>query len=210
MQLSLNLRFGQAYLSTPIGRLGLLPKLQDIRRRRVQLGITQQELAKELRVGQSTIAKIENGSINPTYRLVERIFAHLDSFSSAKLGRAHEIATRPVVSVYEYDTVRKAVRIIQERGFKQVPVVQGGTCVGSVSERTVSHRMVEKRNPAALLNRRVSQVMDEAFPAVPEDTPVSNVVTLLQSSQAILTVKRGKVTGIITNADLLKLITKLA
>jgi len=188
----------------------MLPKLQEIRKRRVQLGMTQQKLARELRVGQSTIAKIERGSINPTYKLADKIFAYLDSYSAAKLGSAGEIATKPVVSVGESDTVRKAVRIIQERGFKQVPVVQGGTCVGSVSERTVSHRMLEKRNPAALLNRRVSQVMDEAFPAVPEQTPVSSVVTLLQSAQAILTVRRGRVTGIITNADLLKLITKLA
>ena len=102
------------------------------------------------------------------------------------------------------------MKIIQERGFKQVPVIQGGTCVGSVSERTVSYRMLEKKNPATLLKRKVSQVMDEAFPVVPEDTPVSGVVTLLQSSQAILTVRRGRVTGIITNADLLKLITRLA
>lgn len=188
----------------------MLPKLQEIRRRRVQLGITQQKLAKELRVGQSTIAKIERGSINPTYRLADRIFAYLDSYSSTKLGSAGEIATKPVVWVAESDSLRKAVGIIQDRGFKQVPVLQGGTCVGSVSERTVSQRMLERRNPATLLNRRVSHVMDEAFPAVPEQTPVSGVVALLQSTQAILTVKRGRVTGIITNADLLKLVTRLA
>jgi len=188
----------------------LLPKLQDIRRRRVQLGITQQKLAKELRVGQSTIAKIERGSINPSYRLADKIFAYLDSYSSAKLGTAGEIASKPLVFVGESDPVRRAVKIIQERGFKQVPVIHGGTCVGSVSERTVSQRMLERRSPATLLNRKVSRVMDEAFPMVPEDTPVSGVVTLLQSTQAILTVRRGQVTGIITNADLLKLITKLA
>ena len=188
----------------------MLPKLQEIRKRRVQLGMTQKKLAKELRVGQSTIAKIEKGSINPTYKLADRIFAFLDSYSSAKLGRAGEIATKPVVAVSEGDRVRKAVKIIQERGFKQVPVIHGGTCVGSVSERTVSQRMLERRSPATLLKRKVSQVMDEAFPAVPENTPVSGVVTLLQSTQAILTVRRGQVTGIITNADLLKLITKLA
>ena len=188
----------------------MLPKLQEIKRRRIQLGITQQQLAKELRVGQSTIAKIERGSINPSYKLAGRIFAHLDSYSSAKLGTAGEIATKPIVAVSEGDHLRKAVRIIQEHGFKQVPVVKGGTCVGSVSERTVSQRMFERRNPAALLNQRVSRVMDEAFPSVPEDTPVSGVVTLLQNKQAILTLKKGRVTGIITNADLLKLITKLA
>lgn len=188
----------------------MLPKLQEIRKRRIQLGITQKRLARELRVSQSTIAKIERGSINPRYELADRIFAHLDSYSSAKLGAAGEIANRPVVSVSESDPVRKAVRIIQEHGFKQVPVIHGGLCVGSVSERTVSRRMLEKRNPATLLRTRVSMVMEEAFPAVPEDTPVSAVVNLLQSTQAILTLKRGQVTGIITNADLLKLITRLA
>lgn len=188
----------------------MLPKLQEIRRRRVQLGITQQKLAKALRVGQSTIAKIEKGKMNPTYQLADRIFALLDSYSAAKLGTAGEIATKPVVHVAESDPVRKAVEILQLHGFKQVPVIQGGMCVGSVSERTVSHRMLEKRNLATILGQRVSKMMDEAFPAVPEDVPVSSIVALLQSAQAILTVRRGQVTGIITNADLLKLITKLA
>ncbi|MDG6901415.1 MAG: CBS domain-containing protein [Nitrososphaerota archaeon] len=176
----------------------------------MQLGITQHQLAEQLRVGQSTIAKIEKGSINPTYRLADKIFAYLDSFSSAKLGNVGDIATKPVISVAESDRVRKAVGIIQQHGFKQVPVIRGGTCVGSVSEKTVSYRMLERKNPASLLDRRVSQVMDEAFPAIPEDTPVTGIVSLLQSSQAILTVTKGEVTGIVTNADLLKLITKLA
>lgn len=187
----------------------MLPNLQEIRRRRVQLGMTQQRLAKELRVGQSTIAKIERGTINPSYALAERIFACLDSFSTAKLGVASQVAAKPVFSVTASDKVRKAVGILQEHGFKQVPVINGDVCVGSVSERTVSQHMLERRSPASLLDRRISSVMEEAFPTVPEDTPVSGIINLLQSTQAILTVRKGQVTGIITNADLLKLITKV-
>lgn len=188
----------------------MLPNLEEIRKRRLRLGISQRKLAKELKIGQSTIAKIERGRINPSYRVAEKIFAHLDSLTSAKIGVAGEIAARPVIAVNEAHTVRKAVEILQKHGFKQVPVIRGNSCVGSVSERTVSLRILETRNPATILRRRVSQVMDDAFPVVPEDTPVSGVIALLQCAQAILTTKKGRVSGIVTNADLLKLITKLA
>jgi predicted transcriptional regulator len=48
--------------------------------------------------------------------------------------------------------------------------------------------------------------MDEAFPSVNEETPLSMVSTLLQYSPAVLVTKRGHVQGIITKADLLKVI----
>jgi len=188
----------------------MLPRLHEIRKKRVQLGITQQKLAKELRVAQSTIAKIEKGSINPSYQLAERIFAYLDSSSSARLGTAGDVATRPVVCVSDSDRVGKAVKIMQKHGFKQLPVTDGSACIGSISEGNVSRRTLEKRNPGAVLSMLVTQVMGEAFPMVPEDTPVAGIVGLLQNNQAVLTVKRGQVTGIVTNADLLKLITELA
>ncbi len=49
--------------------------------------------------------------------------------------------------------------------------------------------------------------MDEAFPLVAEDTPISLMVPLLQHFQAILTTKKGRVTGIVTNADLVRMLS---
>jgi predicted transcriptional regulator len=53
----------------------------------------------------------------------------------------------------------------------------------------------------------VAEVMDEAFPMIAEDTPISIAIPLLQHFQAVLTTKKGRVTGIVTNADLVRMIS---
>jgi predicted transcriptional regulator len=48
--------------------------------------------------------------------------------------------------------------------------------------------------------------MDEAFPQVGEDAPLSLLSGLLQVYPAVLMSKKGKVVGIATKADLLKML----
>lgn len=186
----------------------MLPSLEEIRKRRVKLGISQRKLATYLSVSQSAIAKIESGRMKPTYELVRRIFDFLDSLQTPAIGLVGEIASKPLVAVGKDDPVEKAVKLLQEYGFKQLPVRDGELWVGSLSERSVSRYLLKAKDPTSLLSRRVTEVMDEAFPILPEDTPISSAISLLQHSQAVLTTRRGRVMGIVTNADLLKLITK--
>ena len=53
---------------------------------------------------------------------------------------------------------------------------------------------------------KVEEIMEESFPIIDEDSSVDVVKTLLTHHQAVLTSKRGKITGIITRSDLLKLL----
>ena len=48
--------------------------------------------------------------------------------------------------------------------------------------------------------------MEEAFPQVGEDAPLSLISDLLQVYSAVLISRRGRVVGIITKADLLRMI----
>ena len=48
--------------------------------------------------------------------------------------------------------------------------------------------------------------MEGAFPQVGEETPHGLVVSLLRHFPAVLTTKGGKVTGIVTRADLFKIV----
>jgi predicted transcriptional regulator len=185
-----------------------IPELKEIRKRRERLRISQRKLANDLGISQSTIAKIESGKTNPTYRVVVQIFEHLDSVNAVNMGKAVDIASRPVVSVRLRQTVRQVVGLLQARGYKQLPVLEGNRSVGSVSERGISRRIMETNEPEAVLRRRVGAVLDDALPTVPEDLHVEGVVVLLQHAQAVLTTRRGRVTGIITNADLLKMISR--
>jgi predicted transcriptional regulator len=187
----------------------LLPPIDEIKKRRIKLGLSQRKFASYLGVSQSTITKIERKKLNPSYELIRRAYDLLDSFKSSAIGLAGDICVRKVVSLEESDPISKAIEIMQQHGYKQLPIRARGShhlFVGSVSERNISGRLVKvSSNPNSLLSKPISEVMDECFPMIAEDTPISLVIPLLQHFQAVLTTKKGRVSGIITNADLLKM-----
>jgi predicted transcriptional regulator len=186
----------------------LLPSIEELKKRRIKLGLSQRKFASYLSVSQSTITKIENKKLNPSYELVKKAFDILDSFGSPQIGLAGDIAIKKVVSIQDNDVISKAVQILQQHGFKQLPVRdENNHWVGSISERSISNRLLKVTNPKLLMSREVSEVMDEAFPMIAEDTPISIAIPLLQHFQAVLTTKKGRVTGIVTNADLVRMIS---
>jgi predicted transcriptional regulator len=63
--------------------------------------------------------------------------------------------------------------------------------------------------PEELKNSPVSAIMEEPFPTISVNTPAVAIIDLLQSCQAVLTVKNGKVEGIITNTDIGKIFSYL-
>ena len=186
----------------------MLPSIEELKKRRIKLGLSQRKFASYLNVSQSTITKIENKKLSPSYELVKKAFDILDSFGSPQIGLAGDIAIKKVVSVQDNDIISKAVQILQQHGFKQLPVRdKENHWVGSISERSISNRLLKVANPKLLMSREVSEVMDEAFPMIAEDTPISIAIPLLQHFQAVLTTKKGRVTGIVTNADLVRMIS---
>ena len=185
----------------------MLPDLSEIRKKRVKLGINQRELGLHVGVNQSTITKIENGKIRPSYELVYSIFRFLESFEDSSIGLIGDIQVTPVTFVNKSEQLRRALSMMQNRGFKQLPVRDGELVVGSISERSVSRQIVKVKDPTQLLNKAVSEFMEDPFPMVPESTPISWVTSLLQHVQAVLTTRKGRVFGIVTNADLIKVIS---
>jgi predicted transcriptional regulator len=186
----------------------LLPSIEEIKKRRTKLGLSQRKFASYLGVSQSTVTKIENRKQSPSYELVKKAFDILDSFGSPQIGLTGDIAVKKVISVLDEDLISKAVQTLQQNGFKQLPVKnRENHWVGSVSERSISNRLLKVTNPKLLLSKKVSEVMDEAFPTVAEETPIGVTIPLLQHFQAILVTKKGQVTGIVTNADLVNMLS---
>lgn len=186
----------------------MLPPIEEVKKRRVKLGLSQRKFASYLGVSQSTITKIENKKLSPSYALVRKAYEILDSFGSPQIGLAGDIAVKKVVSLEEVDLISKAVQIMQQHGYKQIPIHdKNNHWVGSISERNISNRLLRVTNPKMLLSKPILEVMDEAFPMIAEDTPLSVTIPLLQHFQAVLTTKKGQVTGIVTNADLVKMIS---
>jgi cystathionine beta-synthase len=106
-----------------------------------------------------------------------------------------------IVSVSGGQTVRQALALMRLHDVSQVPVMDGGNCVGSVADWSLSARSLEDTK---LLDLTVSQIMDPPFPVVDEKQTADSVAKLLsKSNPAVLVRTNGHVTGIVTRSDLL-------
>jgi len=180
----------------------MLPSLGEIPKKRKELGLTQSRLAVSAGVSQSIIAKIEAGSVDPSYSVVQRLFSALERAGvESPARRVDEIISRPVVSVARTQLVRDAVDLMRRRGYSQLPVLESGRCVGSISEKTILDRAARGESVLAL---KVREIMDSPLPVVNNDTPLDLVLGLLQSNYGVLVSKGENIVGILTKSDILK------
>lgn len=182
----------------------MLPRLEEISKRRRVLGLSQKHLARLAGVSQSMIAKIEAGKTEPSYLKTKAIFDTLEKMQRDKEPRARDLLQSKVVGVDEDDPVAKAATIMKETGFSQLPVFSGRHIVGSIAEKAIMDRIVTGITPRELSSMSVSKVMTEAFPQIDDKAPLSMISNLLQYHPAVLVMRRGQVAGIITKADLLR------
>jgi predicted transcriptional regulator len=185
-----------------------LPPISEIKRLRKSLGITQNELSKGSGVSQSMIAKIEGNKTSPSYDTVVALFDALERMCDKGMKDlvAIDIASRKVVAVQSSEKVYSAAELMRSTGFSQLPVLSGETPVGSISERSIFDIMRRGKTMNELKDTLVSDVMGERFPLVGENTPLSSVTSMMSGSGAVLVAAKGKIIGVITSADLLKLI----
>ncbi len=184
------------------------PPAADIRKRRKSLDITQTALSQASGISQSTIAKIERGKISASYGTVVRLFETLDRIGAG--GReettAGEVASRDVVTVQSDAPVHAAIEIMRSAGFSQLPVLQGDIPVGSISERSIFDILRSGGTLEGLKDTAVSAVMGDSFPVIGESTPVPAVTAMMSGCDAVLVARRGRIVGVITGTDMLKLI----
>jgi predicted transcriptional regulator len=183
----------------------MLPQLDEIPKKRKALGLTQSKLAQLAGVSQSIIAKIESGTVDPSYSIAKRLVEALEKESiQVSRPRVSEIMSRPVISVSRTQLVRDAVDMMRKRGFSQLPVFDGNRCVGSISEKTILDRAARGEPLESLLNNRVRDIMDSPLPMVNDDTPLEMVLGLLQGNYGVLVTKGESTIGILTKSDILK------
>jgi len=186
----------------------MLPELSEIGKRRRRLGVTQTQLAKLAGVSQSLIAKIEAGKVDPSFSNFRRLSDSLEELEQSESVSAKDIMTGSINAVKKTDLVSAAIKLIQSKGISQLPVMDGEHLIGSFSEGTITELLASGTDSSKLSKMSVGQVMDEPFPTVREDTPISAITPLLQHNPAVVVVRGGKGRGIITKADLLKAVRK--
>ncbi|MGQ9679572.1 MAG: CBS domain-containing protein [Candidatus Bathyarchaeia archaeon] len=182
----------------------MLPEIQTIAARRRKLGLTQSELATLAQVSQSYIAKLEARKIEPSYSKVKAIIEALEKQEQKTGMRAADIMTSNVVAVKVSDQVQTAVELMRKYEYSQLPVLEDEKLVGSISERTIVEKIINSKSKENLKSKPVSSIMEEAFPQIGEDTPLSLVTSLLKIYPAVIVSRKGRVIGIVTKADLLK------
>ncbi|MEM2911219.1 MAG: CBS domain-containing protein [Candidatus Bathyarchaeia archaeon] len=184
----------------------MLPSLEEIAKKRKMLGLTQKQLARLAGVSQSLIAKLEANKINPSYDKVKAIFDALESVEMRTELHATDVFHNTVVGIQRNEPLSKAVKLMMDHGFSQLPVFDGENVVGSVSEKTILEQMASGKDFAQISQLSVEDVMEEGFPLVGKKTPLKLISDLLQVYPAVLVSERGKAIGIITKADLLKVL----
>jgi len=114
---------------------------------------------------------------------------------------AKEGSAPVIVSVAPGATVRQALRLMNLHDVSQLPVMDGTTCVGPVSDSSISAKRPQNPN---VLDQTVSDVMDAPFPVVEAVHAADSIVKLLsKSSPAVLVQEHGRIQGIVTRSDML-------
>jgi CBS domain-containing protein len=145
--------------------------------------------------------------------------------------RAHQIMTKPVITVFPDTTIVEAANIMLQRHVSGLPVVEGGKLVGVVSEGDFIRRseIGTQRKRGRWLRfilgpgksasdfvqehgRRVSEVMTRDPLTITEDTALAEIVDLMEKNNVkrLPVVRDGNVVGIVSRANLLQAVASLA
>jgi predicted transcriptional regulator len=182
-----------------------IPELEELKRWRLRLGLTQSQVARSAGVSQPLIARIERGSVDPRLSTLRAILKALRDAERREV-KLKDVMTHPDMSVSSTDTVHSAIQLMREKGFSQVPVVSKGFPVGSLHERTIIHLLSEKRNTEELSKALVGEIMGPPFPMVEPAASTEEVYGMLEDASAVLVVERGKLVGLVSKSDLLNLL----
>ncbi len=173
-------------------------EIKDVKYLRKQLGLTQVELAQKSNVSQSMIAKIESGDIDPAFSKAQLIFKTLETLKSGHEKKAGDIMEKKIITIPLTTAVHTAIKTMRTHSISQIPVTVHDRVIGIVTESGLIDALTKK-------SEYVDKIMEDVPPSVSEKTSISVVINLLKFYSIVLVIEKGKVKGIITKADVLKI-----
>lgn len=113
-----------------------------------------------------------------------------------------EIMTTRIVSVAPGASVRDAAQLMSRNNIGAVPVVEGETVRGMLTDRDIVLRCVSQDRDTAAT--RVSDICSDGAVAVRPQDPVSSAMRLMSSEQVrrLPVVDNGKLVGMLSFADI--------
>ena len=177
-------------------------ELEEIKKIRKNLGLTQLELAKRANVSQSIIAKIESGKIDPTFTKTKKIFETLNYLENKEEIKAEELVKIKTVSLTPNERIIKTIIKMKKYGISQMPVLDQDNVIGLVSESTLLDALLNNKD------KNVSEIMEETPPILSKTTSIKVISNLLRHYSTVLVSENGKLVCLITKADLLEKLYK--
>ena len=112
-------------------------------------------------------------------------------------------AERRLISAAPDDTVRSVLDLFREHDISQLPVLDGGRCVGSLHDHSLMLGIFERPE---LLDARVASVMSRPFPTVRCEAGIEDVLRLLSAKDqyAVLVVEEKGLMGILSRYDVIE------
>lgn len=181
----------------------MFPEIEELKKKRKKLGVSQKKLAELVGVSQPLIARIESGRFDPKLSLIKRIQKVLEEIEGGRV-EARVLMNSPVIYLSPDDTLKKAAELMIEREISQIPVVERGRVVGGITESDVMRAAIEKSAESV----RVREVMTDPFPTVSAEESLSTISKLLFEYPAVLVVENGEIVGIITKQDVMKYLAR--
>ncbi len=175
-------------------------EINEIKSIRKKIGLTQSELASQAGISQSLIAKIESGTLDPTYSKAKKIFDVLDSLSKQKQLKAKDIMNKKLISVTPETKIKDVIKEMRKHGISQMSVIEKSHCVGLVSE-TILLDAFNKPNV-----EKAEDIMGDIPPIIAKDTTIDILSSLLKFYPIVMVSDKGNLIGVITKADVLKAI----
>ncbi|HIH11866.1 TPA: CBS domain-containing protein [Candidatus Woesearchaeota archaeon] len=179
----------------------MIQSLEQIRHLRKKYHLSQKDLAQRAGVSQSLIAKIESGSLDPTFTKAQHIFTALEKLQDTREVKAKQIMNTKVLIAGSHESLREIIKRMKNKGISQVPVMEKGKVVGMISENTILFKIAE--HPTRINTLTAGEVMDNVPPIVGMETGLQTLLYLLQEFPVVLVAEKGETKGIISKTDVL-------
>jgi len=106
-------------------------------------------------------------------------------------------------SVQKTKTVREVMNVMKENDISQMPVMDNGTIIGSITETSVLNYILE--NPMNNTEKLVEAIMNEPFPMVKTDVPCSRLRQYINKEiSAVVAEDKAGSKHVITNYDIIQ------